>query len=61
MGERAEAACELGGNLTDALGVSRPDAGRLVAEPQQELLVEGLRAQRALSRTGVTRRSVAAA
>jgi hypothetical protein len=33
---------ELPGDFAEAFGVSGPDSRRLVAEPQQQLLVEGL-------------------
>ena len=46
LGERVEAAGELGGDVADALGVGRAHLGGLVAEPQQQLLVEGLRGAR---------------
>ena len=42
LGERVEAARELAGDVPHALGV-RPAHRGVVAQPQQELLVEGLR------------------
>jgi hypothetical protein len=40
-GEPIEAACELGAYLPDALGIGGPDARGLVAQPQQQFLIDG--------------------
>ena len=40
VGERVEAARELGGDVANALGVGRAHRRGLVAQPQQQLLVE---------------------
>ena len=39
--QRVEAGRELGGDLADPLGVGGAELGRLIAEPEKELLVEG--------------------
>ena len=41
VGERVKAAGELAGDVANALGVRYPYLWGLVAEPQQQLLVEG--------------------